>query len=112
MLYTKKDKFATKIVYVQDKILPRPQKLYTGMPVTPGTNSRSGGSVCRTVPGFTWVTSANTAVFVKLFSHTHKTASVIYKSVISLSTVSHCARIYLLITASVAIRELSVRFLP
>ena len=33
VLYMKKDKFATKIVYVQDKISPQPQKLYTGMPV-------------------------------------------------------------------------------
>ena len=41
VLYTKKDKFATKIAYVQDKILPQPQKLYTGMPVMPVTNSRS-----------------------------------------------------------------------
>ena len=44
VLYTKKDKFATKIAYVQDNILPQPQKLYTGMPVMPVTNSRS---VCR-----------------------------------------------------------------
>ena len=28
-MYTKKDKFATKLAYVQDKILPQPQKLYT-----------------------------------------------------------------------------------
>ena len=41
VLYTKKDKFATQIAYVQDKILPQPQKLYKGMPVTPVTNSRS-----------------------------------------------------------------------
>ena len=41
-MYTKKDKFATKIAYVQDKILPQPQKLYTGMSVTPVTNSMSG----------------------------------------------------------------------
>ena len=41
VLYTKKDKFATKIVYVQDKNLPQPQKLYTGMPAMPVTNSRS-----------------------------------------------------------------------
>ena len=33
-LYTKKDKFVTKIGYAQDKILPQPQELYTGMPVT------------------------------------------------------------------------------
>ena len=38
VLYTKKDKFATRIAYVQNKILPPPQKLYTGVPVT---NSRS-----------------------------------------------------------------------
>ena len=42
VLNTKKDKFATKIVYVQDKMLPQPQKLYTGMPVTLVTNSRYG----------------------------------------------------------------------
>ena len=41
ILYTKKGKFATKIAYVQDEILPQPQKLYTGLPVTPVTNSRS-----------------------------------------------------------------------
>ena len=41
VLYTKKDKFATKIAYVQDKILPQPQKPYTCMPVMPVTNSRS-----------------------------------------------------------------------
>ena len=32
-LYTKTNKFATKIAYVQDKILPQPQNLYTGNPV-------------------------------------------------------------------------------
>ena len=42
VLYTTKDKFLTKIEYVQDKILPQPQKLSTGMPVMPVTNSRSG----------------------------------------------------------------------
>ena len=36
-------KFATKIAYVQDKISPKPQKLYTGMPVMPVTNSRVPG---------------------------------------------------------------------
>ena len=41
ILYTKKDKFATKIAYVQNQILPQPKKLYTGMPVTPVTNSIS-----------------------------------------------------------------------
>ena len=41
ILYTKKNKFATKIAYVQNKILPQPQNLYTGMPVTPVTNSIS-----------------------------------------------------------------------
>ena len=41
-LQTKKEKFATKIAYVQDKILPKHQKFYTGMPVMPVTNSRSG----------------------------------------------------------------------
>ena len=34
-------KFVTKIPYVQDKILPQSQKLYTGMPVMPVTNFRS-----------------------------------------------------------------------
>ena len=29
------------VAYVQDKILPQPQKLYTGVPVMPVKNSRS-----------------------------------------------------------------------
>ena len=33
VLYTKTDKFATKIAYVQDKTLPQPPNLYTGIPV-------------------------------------------------------------------------------
>ena len=41
VLYTKKDKFGTKIAYVQDQKFTPAQKLYTGMPVTPATNSRS-----------------------------------------------------------------------
>ena len=41
VLYTKKDNFVTKISYVQDKNFQKPQKLYTGMPVMPVTNSRS-----------------------------------------------------------------------
>ena len=41
VLYSKEDKFATKMAYGQDKVLPEPQKHYTGMPVTPVTNSRS-----------------------------------------------------------------------
>jgi hypothetical protein len=41
VLYTKKDKFTTKMANVQDTILRQPQKLYTGMPVMPLTNSRS-----------------------------------------------------------------------
>ena len=41
VLYTKKDQLGTKIAAVQDKILPQPQKIYTGMPVTPVTNSRA-----------------------------------------------------------------------
>ena len=40
----KKDKFATKMAYVQDKNLPHPQKVYTGMPVMPVTNSRSASN--------------------------------------------------------------------
>ena len=42
VLYTKKGKFVTKIAYIQDKNLTLAQKLYTCMPVTPVTNSRSG----------------------------------------------------------------------
>ena len=42
VLYIKRDKFATKIAYLQDKILPQPQKLYAGITVMPVTNSRSG----------------------------------------------------------------------
>ena len=42
VLYTKKDKFASKIEYDQDNNLPQPQKLNTGMPVMPVTDSRSG----------------------------------------------------------------------
>ena len=30
-----KDKFATKIVYVHNNILPQPEKIYIGMPVIP-----------------------------------------------------------------------------
>ena len=41
VLYTKKDKFLTKIVLVQEKFLPQPKKIYTGMPVMPVTNSWS-----------------------------------------------------------------------
>ena len=41
VLHTKKNKYTTKIVYVQDKILPKPQELCTGMPVMPVKNSRS-----------------------------------------------------------------------
>ena len=41
VLYTKKEKFATKIAYVQCKVLAQPKTLYTGMPVMPVTNSRS-----------------------------------------------------------------------
>ena len=41
VLYTKKYKFETKIEYVQDKILLLTEKLYTGIPVTSVTNSRS-----------------------------------------------------------------------
>ena len=44
-LVHKKDKVATKIAYVQENLLPQPIKLYTGMPVTPVTNSMSG--ICR-----------------------------------------------------------------
>ena len=46
VLYTKKDKLATKIANVQNQ----PQKLYTGMPVTPVTNSRSGQRLYVTDP--------------------------------------------------------------
>ena len=42
VLYTKKYKFATKIAYVQDEMLPQHPQIYTGMPVMPETNSRSG----------------------------------------------------------------------
>ena len=42
VLYTKKDKFATKKAFVQYKNFPQPQKLYTDMPAIPVTNSRSG----------------------------------------------------------------------
>ena len=42
VLYTKTDKFATKIGYVKDQIIPQPKEIYTGMPVTPFTNFRSG----------------------------------------------------------------------
>ena len=35
-----------KIAYAKDKILPHPQKLYTGMPVMPVTNSRSAVDIC------------------------------------------------------------------
>ena len=38
VLSAKRDKFA----YGQYKILPQPKKIYTGMPVTPVTNSRYG----------------------------------------------------------------------
>ena len=42
VLYTKKNIFVTKIAYIQDKILPQPQKLSQGVSVMPVTNSRSG----------------------------------------------------------------------
>ena len=40
VLYTKQKKFETKKTYGQDKILPQPKQIYTGMPVMPVTNSR------------------------------------------------------------------------
>ena len=50
--YTKKDNFATKKPYVQDKILPKTQKLFTGMPVMPVTNFRSAYRFSAQTPGF------------------------------------------------------------
>ena len=46
VMYTKKDKFATKIAFVEHKLLPQPQQLYTGMPVMPVTNYRSEWGPC------------------------------------------------------------------
>ena len=51
VLYTKKDKFAPRIAYVQDKkFYPSPKKLYTDMPVMPVTNSRSANEVTQSPP--------------------------------------------------------------
>ena len=47
VLYIKKNKFASNIAYVQDFFLLLLQKVYSGMPVTQVTNSRSASISCR-----------------------------------------------------------------
>ena len=46
-MYAKKDKFVTQIAYVQDKISPQLQQIYTGMPVMPVTNFKSNSHTNR-----------------------------------------------------------------
>ena len=62
-MYTKTDKIATKIAYVQDKVLSQPPKLYTGMPVMPVTNCRSACGGQREIVLKQTLTEASANVF-------------------------------------------------